>query len=194
MGIHHQKQGFVDAGKDSPLKLTLKHVIIDQALLLFTANPKSTSTFIRDPQGVFNQNELEKLSQGRLEGSEYGSGGQHFRYDTNDDEIFADGPEVFDDSEWGYRVTQAIAAGQNDAVESSPPKVSVEQIKGKTGAGWRITISKPYQFYLDQGEKAGEKAAAELAKKKIFPHPERGTGRSDEGAYQKIRQRWARKG
>jgi hypothetical protein len=189
LDTHHQKQGYVDAGKDSLLKLSPK-AVVDQAMYLLARDPTQTRTFIRDPNGVFNEAELEKLAKRHFDGR-YST----FSFDTNDDEIFADGPAAFYDMEWGYYVTRAIANGQNDAVESSPPKVSVEKVKGKSGDGWKISISKPFQFYLDAGQKAGELEAARLAKKKVFPTDEPSHspgGRKYTGAYEKVRAKFAK--
>jgi hypothetical protein len=176
------KQGFVDAGALS--KLAPKAIVM-HALHFFLYNPRTTATFIRDPGGVLNQKDLEKLAKDALEG-----GYPLFMYDTNDNEIFADGPEMFADMEWGYDVTRSIAGGQNDAIESTPPKVSVEKVQGKTGAGWKISIAKPYQFYLDAGQKAGEKTAAQLAKKNIFPVE--GDGDRSGGSYANVRAKFAK--
>jgi len=179
---HHLKQGFVDMGNDSPLKMQPDEAV-GEALSLLVRKPTSTETFIRDPNGKLNQAQIEKLANRRLDGVAHVS---MFGFDSNDNEIYADGPEVFGDGEWGYAVTQAEDGATNKAIESTPPKVTVTAVKGKTGAGWKITVSKPAQYYTDIGMAAAEKMAATLAKKGIFPNPKT----DGHYAYPKIRAKW----
>ena len=173
---HHLKQGFVDMGNDSPLKMQPDEAV-GEALSLLIRKPTSTETFIRDPNGKLNKEQIEKLANKRLDGVSRVS---MFGFDSNDYETFADG-------EWGYSVTQAEDGATNKAIESTPPKVTVTAVKGKTGAGWKITVSKPAQYYTDIGMAAAEKMAATLAKKGIFPKSEKGAGSY---SYPKIRAKW----
>jgi hypothetical protein len=179
---HHLKQGFVDMGNDSPLKMQPDDAV-GEALSLLIRKPTSTETFIRDPNGKLNKEQIEKLANKRLDGVSRVS---MFGFDSNDGEIYADGPEMFGDGEWGMALTQADDEATNKAVESNPPKVTVTAVKGKTGAGWKITVSKPAQYYRDIGTAAAEKQAALLAKKGIYPKP-KGDGHY---AYAKIRAKW----
>jgi hypothetical protein len=169
-------------GNDSPLKMQPDEAV-GEALSLLVRKPTSTETFIRDPNGKLNQQQIEKLANKRLDGVSRVS---MFGFDSNDGEIYADGPEMFGDGEWGMALTQADDEAMNKAIESNPPKVTVTAVKGKTGAGWKIVVSKPAQHYIDIGKAAAEKQAALLAKKGIYPKP-KGDGHY---AYPKIRAKW----
>ncbi len=131
----------------------------------------SNVVWIRDAKGLLSAwkfpkgmgaDGLRQALDHNLDPGEYG-GGSGFELDTNDGEIYADGPGTFEDGEWGYRSMQATEAGILKALQADPPKTKIEPVQGSTGRGWKITISKPYAFYAKAGKDA---AAAEQAKMK----------------------------
>lgn len=147
--------------------------VADAASKFFVANPSETVFYVRDPKGLLSTSkkntpfdvsgDLEKrLSGGGV--PNYGA----FGFDNADGEIYADGPGPLG-GEWDYAVVRALDGGKNGALDRDPPKVTLEPVQGKTGNGWRLTISRAYQPYLDAGMKAAEKKAAELASKGVFP-------------------------
>jgi hypothetical protein len=131
--------------------------------------PNANVVWVRDAKGLLQSMKFSKGTgpdglrmalNANLDPGPYG-GGSGFEMDTNDGEIYADGPGTFEDGEWGYRSTQATEAGILKALQADPPKTNVEPVRGSTGRGWKITISKPYGYYLKAGNDA---AAAEQAK------------------------------
>lgn len=160
-------QGYADLSKTAKLKLNAKDAV-GLALGALVRDPKAKTAFIKDPSHVLEAKPLQRDAEEWLTGNGEPSYGA-FGFNNNDREIYADGVEVFVHGEWGYEVTSALDAAQNDALRTNPPKVKVSRIKGKTAEGWRIDIDKPHQFYIDAGRKAAEQRAAELAKKGIFP-------------------------
>lgn len=164
-----KQQGYADLSKTAKLKLDLKDAV-SMAMAVLVTNPKAKTAYIKDPGSVLDAKVIQKEAENWLTGKDDGDASYGaFGFHNNDREIYADGPEVFTHGEWGYEVTSALDQAQNNALEKNPPKVKVSRIKGKTAEGWRIDIDKPHQYYLDVGVKAAEKAAAELAKKGVFP-------------------------
>lgn len=166
-------RGFVDMGKDAPVK-TFAHPeeAVRQAISLGMVQKPGKTALIRDPHNAIQQDWLLKTATKIVTGGGggYGSGSHGaFGYDTNDGEIFADGPEVFTDGKWGYETTSAQAYAQNTELGKNPPKVTVTRVQGKTGGGWKIEVDKDAKHYHDVGLAAADKAAADLAKKGIFP-------------------------
>lgn len=130
--------------------------VLSSAETYYRQDPQALVFYVRDPKGLLDPKVFVKESY-RL-----------FAHDPNDDELYADGPEPHG-GVWNYEVSGAGIGGFNRAVEQTPPSPRLEPVQGKTGKGWRVTIAKPYQYYLDASEAAEESAAAELAKKGYYP-------------------------
>lgn len=147
---------FIDLSKVRSDSKELSWAIIRK---FFTSNvawirdPKSELSSMRFPKGT-GADGLRQAINSKLDPGEHG-GGSGFEMNTNDGEIYADGYRGFDGGEWGYRSSQAEEAGILKALQANPPTVKVEAVKGSTGGGWKITISKPYSYY----KKAGDAAA-----------------------------------
>jgi hypothetical protein len=167
--------GYFDVAELKKMRMTWREAL--RALLAAAVeNPSKTSVFVKDAEGVLSARELKDVAEDLLSGGSTPNYGL-FGFDNDDYEIYADGPAQFADGEWGLEVTHARDRAQNAELTHNPPTVSVERIKGKTGDGWRLSISKPYQHYIDVGLKAAEKEAAALAKQGIYPS--NGVGRRD---------------
>lgn len=184
-------RGFVDMGKDAPVKTYDGPLnAVRQAISIGMVQQHGKVALIRDPGSTIQKDWLEKTATEIVTGNGHGPYGA-FGYDTNDGEIFADGPEVFADGQWGYQTTSAWAHAQNKELEKNPPKVTVTRVQGKTGGGWKIEVSKGLDHYDAVGAAAADKAAAELAKKGIFPNPK--VSRGDSGSLAELRKKWLAK-
>lgn len=139
----------------------------------YVKNPTETVFYVRDPDGALSAKSFPAALEEWLSDPTWGTNHGAFGFDSSDQEIYADGADAFG-GEWDYYVTKALDAGQNQALEKMPPKVNLEPVQGKTGAGWKLTISHPYKAYLDAGVKVAEKRAAELATSGIFPEGKQG--------------------
>ena len=184
-------QGYSDLSKTAKLKVSLDDAI-STALAVLVHNPTAKTAYIKDPSGLLSADIVAKAAENWLTGKKDGSPSYGaFGFHNHDNEIYADGVEVFVHGEWGYEVTQALDQAQNNELEKNPPKVKVTRIKGKTAEGWRIDISKSFQHYTDTGLKAAEKRASELANKGIYPDD---NGGGSWLMYPKaLAQKWARK-
>ena len=167
-----QMRGFVDMGKDAPVKTFAQpEEAVRQAISLGMVQKKGKTALIRDPHNAIQQDWLLKMATEIITGGGGRGSGSYgaFGYNTNDGEIFADGYETFIDGEWGYSTTSAWSHAQNTELEKNPPKVTVTRVQGKTGGGWKIEVSKGMDYYDGVGLAAADKAAADLAKKGIYP-------------------------
>lgn len=170
------KQGYADMTAGPKLRLYPSDAL-DAALGLLRDNPTKTSTYVKDPANVLtkwkSEAELVQAITKRITGGGEPNYGL-FGFNNSDYEIYSEGEEGFDQGPWGYRITEACDKAQNTELKKNPPKVTLTRIKGKTGEGWRIDVSKPRKHYVDVGMAAAEKMAAELAKQGIFPNGVRG--------------------
>jgi hypothetical protein len=119
---------------------------------------------------------VESFLGGDIQGAGRRPNGSYsaYGYDTNDGEIFADGPEMFAEGEWGYRSTQVFAAALDKAIEGDPPKVKIEPVQGTTGSGYKLTVNKSKDHYWAIARAAMKAEQARWAKEGLSP--ERGSG------------------
>lgn len=130
--------------------------VIGKAETFFRANPTERVFYVRDPKGWLEPKAFAKEAY------------RMFLPDSNDDEMFADGPGPLG-GRWNYEISAASLYGLRDAVEKTPPKPKLEPVQGKTGKGWRITIAVPFQHYKDASDAAKEATAKSLAAEGYYP-------------------------
>lgn len=134
----------------------LAQSVLSAAEAYFRKNPTERVFYARDPKRILDPKVFAKEAY-RL-----------FSPDENDPEMFADGPGPLG-GVWLHDITAAGIEGFDDEVRKTPPNPKLEPVQGKTSAGWRITIAKPYKHYADASAAAQEQAAQRLAKEGYYP-------------------------
>lgn len=166
-----------------------KGAVLKACAVYFVQNPTETMFFVRDPKRVLWVDGFALAVEKYLSGDGIPGYGA-FGADEADGEIYADGAGPFG-GEWDYAVTRARYSGKNQALDKMPPKVKLEPVQGKTGAGWRIVLSHPYQTYVDAGLKAAEAEAVSMMLKGFYPQGEQSPY---SGAPKELRAKAMRKG
>jgi hypothetical protein len=170
------KQRFVDV--DDPVWGAKSHYgtpkfssVLYAIAALLTEEPKAVKTgetFVRDAKKSLDPKKLQQAIKDRLSGKDRGHASYgSFGVDTNDGEIYADGPETWSGGEREMAISQAESSAINKELEKNPPSVVVEPMTGKTGAsGWKIKVSPAYAHYKAIGDKAVAAVEKEYAAKK----------------------------
>jgi hypothetical protein len=152
------KAGFIDTDKK---EFDSAKTIASSLGAIFRMSPDSKKFFIKDRRGVLtNPKDLERLVDDALS--------SYFYQDTNDYEIYADGPDGFEDP-WGYELHK-VWTGTFNKLKN---KATVKAVMGKTAKGWEVTIAKSYSDFAKDAMAEVVKAAEQRAKNSVFPESEK---------------------